>query len=92
MSTLFSVEDFKKSIEHEIKLKIEDEIEIIINDAKLQIEKKVRESSAGLCAKILTYFNYRMDSHGFYLTVDFKNLSEQREKDKLLWQIVRYFW
>ncbi len=74
MSNYFSMDELKRVIEQYIM----NEIEHIVNDAilesKIQIERRIKEITGKIAAKVFSQFNFRMNENDLVIHVNTKDL------------------
>ena len=74
MSNYFSMDELKRVIEQYIM----NEVEHIINDAviesKIQIERRIKEITGKVAARVFSQFNFRMNENDLIIHVNTKDL------------------
>lgn len=74
MSNYFSMEELKRVIEQYIMNEVEHIINDSILESKIQIERKIKEITGKVAAKVFAQFNFRMNYEELVIHVNTKDL------------------
>ena len=76
MSNTFLMQDFEKSVKQTIMDATKKVIDEKIEQMKKDIETQIRSETGAICARVMTFFNFRMNENEMVITVDFKNINK----------------
>ena len=74
MSNYFSVDELKRVIEKYIMNEVEHIVKDAELEAKLQVERRIREITGKVAAKVFHQFNFRMSEQEMIIHVNTKDL------------------
>lgn len=74
MSNYFSMDELKRVIEQYIMNEVEHIVKDAEIEAKLQIERKIREITGKIAAKVFHQFNFRIQESDLVIHVNTKDL------------------
>lgn len=75
MSTYFSMEELKRIVEKHIMNEVEHIVNEATLEAKIQIERKIRELTGKVAAKVFSQFNFRVNEYELVINVNTKDLN-----------------